>query len=413
MAGTEQRRWIIVGGLFVILVVLFGGFLNFGVFFEPLRTSFGWSHAQTSSLLTALLLTLTIASPLVGLMLERIEAQTSMVIGAFLAIASYLIASQAHSYGVMLAAFMIMGVALAMSTLVPAQVVIANWFEERLRGTAFGIAAAGTAFGGLAMVLAADAAVRWWGWRGAYLASIVPIVLIVIPVIVILVRSSPPGGAAHADAHGELPGLEIAEGFRSSTFWLIMAAYACYGFAVGLPVAHVIPYFMTIGMTPHGAAMLIVWYELIGTVAALLMGLFGDRLGGKFVLSLCFVMMAISFWALIGASTIGLKILFVVLFGFAVASPTGLLALLLAQTLGLKSFGFFSGAGQFVLFFALSFAPFIGGWLVDVTRGYRDAFGLCALLALIGAVVSLAVTVPKQVAAGQAADSAGLGASTP
>ena len=30
-------------------------------------------------------------------------------------------------------------IALAMSTLVPAQVVIANWFEERLRGTAFGV----------------------------------------------------------------------------------------------------------------------------------------------------------------------------------------------------------------------------------------------------------------------------------
>jgi MFS family permease len=399
MSGTERYRWIIVGGLFVILVVLFGGFLNFGVFFDPLRNAFSWSHEQTSSLLTALLLALTIASPIVGLMLERVEAQTSMIGGAALAIVAYLIASHAHSYGVMLAAFVILGVALAMSTLVPAQVVIANWFEERLRGTAFGIAAAGTAFGGFVMVLAADAAVRSWGWRGAYLASIVPIAVIVIPVILILVRSRPPGGVAHADSHGVLPGLEIAEGFRTSAFWLIMIAYACYGFAVGLPVAHLIPFFIKLGMTPHAAAMIIAWYEVLGTGAALLMGLFGDRLGGKFALALCFAMMAVSFWALLGASATGLRILFIVLFGFAVASPTGLLALLLAQTLGLKSFGFFSGAGQFVLFLGLSFAPFIGGWIVDVTLSYRDAFGLCALLAVVGGLVSLAVTVPKQMAA--------------
>ncbi len=411
MADTDRRRWIIVAGLFVAIVILFGGFLNFGVFFEPLRISFSWSHAQTSSLLTALVLSLTIASPLVGLLLERVEAQTSMLIGALLAIASYLIASQAHSYGVMLAAFIIMGVALAMSTLVPAQVIIANWFEEHLRGTAFGIAAAGTAFGGFVMVLLADGALRSFGWRGAYLASVVPVVLIVIPVILLIIRSRPPQGAVEAASGGELPGLEIGEGFRSAAFWLIMAAYACYGFAVGLPVAHVIPFFIKIGLTPHEAAMLIVWYEAVGTGASLLMGLFGDRLGGKFVLSLCFVMMAVSFWALMGASSPALRILFVILFGFSVASPTGLLALLLAQTLGLKSFSFFSGAGQFVLFFGLSFAPFIGGWLVDVTHGYRDAFGLCALLALIGAVVSLAVAAPKAGAVAHLAGAEGAGAS--
>ncbi len=409
MAETEQRRWIIVGALFVAIVIMFGGFLNFGVFFEPLRSEFAWSHAQTSSLLTALVLALTVASPLVGLMLERVQAQTSMLIGALLAIAAYLIESRAHTYGVMLAAFIIMGVALAMSTLVPTQVIIANWFEERLRGTAFGIAAAGTAFGGFVMVLIADAAVQQWGWRGAYLASAVPVAVIVIPIILLVIRSQPPGGVAHADGGGEVPGLEIGEGFRTAAFWLIMAAYACYGFAVGLPVAHVIPFFIKVGLTPHQGAMLIVWYEAVGTVASLVMGLFGDRIGGKFVLAACFVMMAVSFWALLGASSPALRVLFVILFGFSVASPTGLLALMLAQTLGLKSFSFFSGAGQFVLFFGLSFAPFIGGWIVDVTQGYRGAFGLCALLALIGAGVSLAVTAPKTEGAAQAA-AAGAGA---
>jgi len=386
-----------IGGLFAVIVIMFGGFLNFGVFFEPLRTSFSWSHEKTSSLLTALVLTLTVASPIVGLLLERIQAQTSIFIGAVLGIASYIIASRAHSFDVMLAAFMIMGVAIAMSTLVPAQVVVANWFEERLRGTAFGIAAAGTAFGGLVMVLGADAAVRAWGWRVAYLVLAAPIVVIVIPVVLFVVRSRPPTGSIDAHHAGEAPGLEIAEGLRTRSFWLIMAAYACYGFSVGMPVAHMIPFFIKLGATPHSAAMVIVWYEAMGTAASLLMGLFGDRIGGKPALALCFVLMAISYWVVLGASAIGLEILFIVLFGFAVAAPTGLLALLLVQTLGLKSFSFFSGAGQFVLFLGLSFAPFIGGWIVDVAPGgYTDAFALCAVLALIGAAVTIAVRIPPR-----------------
>jgi MFS family permease len=376
---------------------MFGGFLNFGVFFEPLLTSFSWSHERTSSLLTALVLTLTVASPIVGLLLERIEAQTSIFIGAILGIVSYVIASRADSYAAMLAAFMIMGVAIAMSTLVPAQVVVANWFEERLRGTAFGIAAAGTAFGGLVMVLGADAAVRTWGWRIAYLVLAAPIAIIVIPVVLLVVRSRPPAGPIDAHHGGEAPGMEISEGLRSSSFWLIMAAYACYGFSVGMPVAHMIPFFIKIGATPHSAAMVIVGYEAVGTAASLLMGLFGDRLGGKPALALCFILMAVSYWVVLGASAMGLRILFISLFGFAVAAPTGLLALLLVQTLGLKSFSFFSGAGQFVLFLGLSFAPFIGGWIIDVAPGgYRDAFALCAILAVIGAAVTVAVRIPRQ-----------------
>jgi len=247
------------------------------------------------------------------------------------------------------------------------------------------------------MVLGADAAVRAWGWRAAYLVLAAPIVIIVIPVVLIVVRSRPPAGSIAAHHGGEAPGMDIAEGLRTRSFWLIMAAYACYGFSVGMPVAHMIPFFIKIGATPHSAAMVIVGYEAMGTAASLLMGLFGDRIGGKPALALCFVLMAISYWVVLGASAISLEILFIVLFGFAVAAPTGLLALLLVQTLGLKSFSFFSGAGQFVLFLGLSFAPFIGGWIVDVAPGgYTDAFALCAVLALIGAAVTVAVRIPKQ-----------------
>jgi MFS family permease len=397
MLNLQTRKWVIVGALFVILTVLFGGLLNFGVFFEPLRRHFFWTHAQTSSLITVLLLTMMVASPMVGLLLERIEAQSSIAIGATIAIAAYAIASLANSYHVLLVAYGLLGLGLAMSTLVPAQVVIANWFEERLRGTAFGVAAAGSAFGGVTMVLTADAEMGRWGWRDTYLASTVPIVMIVIPIVVLIVRSRPAVDVADLHHDQQLPGLEIGEGLRTRAFWMIIAAYLCWGFAIGVPIAHLIPYLMRIGYTAHSAAMVMVWYEAAGTIGGLLMGVFGDRLGGRFVLAACFAMITASFWALLGAYSAGMEILFIFLFGFGVAAPAGLLAMLLAQTLGLRSFGFFSGAGQFVLFLGLAVAPFVGGWIVDVTNGvYRDAFELCALVALCGAGVSLAIAVPRR-----------------
>lgn len=392
MVGAERRRWVIISGLFVILVVLFGGgILAFGVFFEPLRTTFNWSHAQTASLLTVLLLVLTVTSPIVGWLLNRLAAQTAILIGAILMVVADVLASGAHAFGPMVAAFALLGVGLAFSTLVPVQVVVASWFQTRLQGTAFGIAAAGTAAGGCFMVLGADAAVDLWGWRAALLAMAAPIVVIVIPLVLFVIRVSPAGQAGHA---GDAASLDVGDGFRSGSVWLILAAYMCYGLAVGIPVAHLVPFLIKTGYTPHTAAMVVVWYQGVGTLGSLLMGVFGDRLGGKSVLAVCFVIMAISLLVLLDVGSLAMRIVFIVLFGFAVASPTALLALLLAQAVGLKSFGFFSGAGQFLLMLGFAVSPFVGGWIIDLTASYSDAFGLSAVIALVAAVTSLALSIP-------------------
>ncbi|MGH7906285.1 MAG: MFS transporter [Candidatus Binataceae bacterium] len=396
MTGIERRRWVIVGALFVNLTIMFGGgILTFGVFFNPLRTHFSWSYEQTSSLLTILLLTITVTAPAVGWLLDRVEARWAIIAGAILMAAGDVIASRSHAYEPMAIAYVISGAGLALSTLVAAQVVIAHWFEERMRGAAFGIAAAGTAAGGFTMVLLAAGTLAHWGWRGAFLAMAAPIVVIVIPLTALVIRGRPPVAISHSAIHSELPGLDISQGVRTGAFWLIMLGYLCYGFAVGMPVAYIIPFFIKIGNAPHAAAMLVVYYEIIATAGSLMMGVFGDKLGGKVSVAFCFVIMGISLIALLGGRAISMKILFIVLFGLAVASPTALLALLLAQTMGLRSFGFFSGAGQFLLNLGFAVSPFVGGYLIDTTHAYRDAFGLCAIVALIAAAVCLAVYVPK------------------
>src|SRR2546427_883283 len=83
MTGCERRAWLVVGSLFTTLFLVFGSSYNTaGVFFTPLLDHFGWTRAQLSLLQTTLALAAGLVVPLVGWLLDRLEARVVIVAGA-------------------------------------------------------------------------------------------------------------------------------------------------------------------------------------------------------------------------------------------------------------------------------------------------------------------------------------------
>ena len=83
MTGGERRAWFVVASLFATLFLVFGsGYNTAGVFFTPLLAHFGWTRAQLSLLQTTLALSAGLVVPLVGWLLDRLEARVVIVAGA-------------------------------------------------------------------------------------------------------------------------------------------------------------------------------------------------------------------------------------------------------------------------------------------------------------------------------------------
>jgi MFS family permease len=78
----------------------------------------------------------------------------------------------------MIGAYLLLGIGISTATVLPAALVIANWFEAR-RGLAMGIALSGTTVGGMVMTLVASGVIQGWGWRAAYIALGAPMILVV------------------------------------------------------------------------------------------------------------------------------------------------------------------------------------------------------------------------------------------
>jgi MFS family permease len=124
--------------------------ITFGLFFHPLASAFHWSYTRIAALITVECLMIAVASPIVGWVLERIEARFAISFGAAVATVAYLIAGGAHSFVSMLLAYGLLGISLGCSTFVPLPIVVAQWFAEN-RGLAMGIVISGAPFGGLVM----------------------------------------------------------------------------------------------------------------------------------------------------------------------------------------------------------------------------------------------------------------------
>jgi len=82
MNPRERQAWIIAASVFVTLFLVWGGVVNTGpVFLPPLLKYFGWTRARVSTPGSAGALMAGASGPLVGWLVDRIEARRVMLLG--------------------------------------------------------------------------------------------------------------------------------------------------------------------------------------------------------------------------------------------------------------------------------------------------------------------------------------------
>ncbi|MGO9454767.1 MAG: MFS transporter [Candidatus Binataceae bacterium] len=390
MKSDKHRGWVIVASLFITLFLIFGsGYDTSGVFFAPMLKDFGWSRTRLSSLQTAFALAIGVTGPLVGWVLDRIEARAVMAIGVVFAGTAFMLISQANSFGLLLVAYVVLGVGLAAATLLPCSVVIANWFGER-RGEALGIVIAGTSFGGMVMTLVAARVVAVAGWRAGFVVLALPMFLIALPLVLMTVSTRPPGEKAGnvSDTASALPGLDVGQALHARSFWMIAVAQFCYSFAGAGATVHTVPYLVLMGYNAERAAQ--VWGITFG-LASLGKPLFGyvaDYLTGSKALAISLALAAFGQFLLLDGKNGPMLGGYTLIYGLTSGAPLALIPMLISQSLGLKRFGSVTGVTGIPMMAGVATGPLIAGWIFDRGYGYGAAFALFAVALGAGAVAA-------------------------
>jgi len=379
--------------LFVTLFLVFGsGYNTSGLFFPQLLKHFGWSHFRTALLTSMLAASAGVGGLVIGPLLDRIEARIVMIVSVALCAGAFLLASIAESFPAMFIAYLILGVGVAGATLLPAAMVIANWFGER-RGLAMALTFSGTSLGGVVMIQVGSYAIEYLGgWRAAYVTLAAPMVLIVIPLILWQIRTRPPEARmqdfrASSDA---LPGLELGEAIVTRSFWVICTINFLYGCEAAGANLHLINHITNIGYSRLAAGWVMSGVLFAASLGKLGMGFFSDRVSARVALALNFIVAAAGLCLVFGAAKLGVLILFIIFFGGSVGAPLVLIPLLAVDAMGLKRFGsigavsgIFQTAGAFV-------GPLLAGGIADRYGSYSVAFEAFIVMCVAGAIATMA-----------------------
>jgi MFS family permease len=396
VADVRQKvnRWLLVATLFAAVLLVGGsGYNTVPVFLPVLAKHFSWSRVQVSMLPSALAASAGLGYVIVGWLLDRVAARYVMVVGALIAGVAFLAASQAQSFASMICAYLALGVGISGATLIPASLVIANWFEAR-RGLAMGVVAAGASAGGLVMTVFAVRMIGRWGWRSAYVGLSLPIFVVLVPMLLYAVRNHPNESNEHKIVTSgiELEGLETGEAVRTRTFWMIIIAQFCFSLSVSGVVVHLVAYLTDVGYSSGAAALVMGLIFGLNAVGKIFLGSFADAVGARIALAANFILEAIALLLALRVRNVAVLVFFVPVLGAVLGAPIALVPLLIAESVGLKRFGSVSGLIGIASTLGAILGPVVAGRIFDVTANYANAFVLFSAVAFTGAIATLACT---------------------
>jgi MFS-type transporter involved in bile tolerance (Atg22 family) len=243
------------------------------------------------------------------------------------------------------------------------------------------------------------------GWRNAYEIFGVVIAVVSLPLIALVIRSSPqsigllpdgredtPAEAKAADT--EEPGYTVREAFATTSFWLILFATFVVVFASSGFVLHVVAFLSDRGLSHRRAAD--IWGAALGLsiAARIFFGFLSERYQKRFFLfsanlvRMCCAALLVLFALGLVSRTFG-ALQVIVFYGlpmgcYAVVSP-----LLISETFGVKSFGKLMGLLGIPYTIGMALGQVSGGYLFDTKGNYNAAYSIFAVAFLIGGIAIL------------------------
>lgn len=297
-------RWILLGAL--CLVYLFGigpAFYGFGVALTPTAEALGLSRAQASLGYSLLALTLGLAGPLVAWLIGRIGSRWTIFVGGLVAAGGATLVATTSAYPLyLIGAGVLLGLGVAMQTILPGTTMVTNWFARR-RSLAMGIFLTAGGLGGfiaaptISSLIAATGTYRTAWWAIAVSGVIAGVIGLVFA------RDKPedmglaPDGVAQGAAAGVAQGAATARVYqtprewgvgaalRTPTFWMIVAASSVFGLGLQIVNSQLVAHLSALGVTAGVAAGALGTMALLSAVSRLIGGPIGDRVEPRMLLA--------------------------------------------------------------------------------------------------------------------------------
>ena len=375
--------WVVVACTFTLLFTGFGAAYSFTAFFTGFQQEFGASRAHVALVFSvAAFVWFSFGAP-GGMLADRFGPRRVTLAGVAFIVGALALASFAGSVEVLYATYGI-GIGIGIGLVyVPSVGAMQPWFE-RNRALASGIGVAGIGAGNFVVPLLA----AWWiglfGWRGAYLALAL-FVLVLGGAAALLIREK------SVLKKGEsLPGTPLRVALRTPQFALLYASLFASCVGVFIPMVHLGPQAQDLGYTEAQGVVLVSLIGLGSLLGRFTVGPFADRLGRKASLVAAYAGLGVMLVVWWGAEAYWLLAAFAIAFGMCYGAAVALLPTIVMDFYGARAVSGIIGC----LYTGAGLGTLLGPWLAGAAY---DAFGSYDAPILASAVLSFlaaACTLP-------------------
>jgi MFS family permease len=380
---ATRRQWGYVGGSALAMMVSSGPIVvyAFSTFLRPVSEAFGWGRDVISAAIALGALGSCALLPFFGGWVDRFGARrlTMALIGGFAAsIAAF---SMLPPSPVVL---VLLYLAVAMTGVAQAPVTYCKMLSQRFdehRGLALGLATAGVGLGTALMPMLSQSYIDALGWRNAYVALALTVLVIALPAAWYCLddshelRSSVVRGAERMAL-----GLEAREAVRTWRYWQMGIAFLIGNAAVTGLLSHLVALLQDRGF-PAGQATAVLSIAGVTLVAGrVIAGWALDRFQGPVVAALFLLLPAPGLLLIAFDHSLVAAVVAAALCGLGVGAEVDLAAFLLGRYFGLKAYGQLYG-GQLALFtFGAGLGPLLMGVAFERFGSYVPMLGLGAAL---------------------------------
>ena len=302
--GTRVHyAWLILIGCCFMQAGGLGAVLDAaGVFFVPVCDSLGFSRSEISLYLTFYFIATVFAMPLVGRWITRFNINRLLSVSLLLVIAAVAARGVYTEPGQWWVAGIVFGLAGSFIFVMPAPILIGNWFHTR-KGIALGVAMSFSGIGGAILSPVFTLFIQTFGWREAYLIAAVVMGVLVLPWTLFVFKLHPedigmrPYGWTQEDeedesaAADEFGGIDARQALKTVPFWCMFLFAGLIAYFAGFN-SHLPGFAQSVGFSPLVGSSLLTAVMVGNVVEKYIVGFLNDKIGVQFTVNIQLVCVA-------------------------------------------------------------------------------------------------------------------------
>ena len=341
-----------------------------------------------------------------------------VLIGFIILGSSFLLLSQIQQLWQLYAVFFIMSIGTTLGSWLPMMTLINNWFTRR-RSRAMSVMMEGFALGGVAFPLL----LAWgiggvdpniserFGWRTATFFVGIFLVALAFPLsrmahnrpadLGLLPDGDSPDLAAASPAEARATRSEVQEegytwqeAIRTRSFWIISFGHAAAVVSTLSIFVHMGLLLDDRGFSLGTISLVVAVYTVMTSISVLVGGYLGDRIPIRVVIFVFSSLLSVATVVLVLADSMGMLLLFAVLFGIGFGGRDPTTAAIRGIYFGRRSFAVITSLSMVPVNILSLIGPLFAGYLRDSTGSYDIPFLTIAAVTFLGSGLFLLLDDP-------------------